>query len=158
LPTGADRPRAGARSAKARRDGEGAARRPPLPSARALRLILDELEAAKATLGAATEALRAVDARVRSWDRSEAFLDRRAHALHDEATTAFAAALDVQHAFLARLADRGDRTLGPAFSSRLRAAGTRRLQARVHRELRALQRAFEGGGALLARTLTALDA
>ena len=56
-----------------------------------------------------------------------------------------------------RLADRGDRALGAALSSRLRAAGTRRLQARVHRELRGLQRAFEGGGALLSRTLAGFD-
>jgi hypothetical protein len=106
-------------------------------------------------LDEATSALRAVDARVRAWDRAEAFLARRARALHDETTTRFAVVLDGLHALLVRLADR---SLGPAFSSRLRAAGTRRLQARVHRELRALQRAFEGGGALLARTLTAFDA
>jgi len=134
--------------------GAGPARRPPLPSARALRAILDELEAAKATLGEASAALRSVDARVRAWDRAEAFLSRRAFALHDEATTRFAQALDGLHALLVRLSDR---SLGPAFSSRLRAAGTRKLQARVHHELRALQRAFEGGGALLAKTLDALD-
>ncbi|HEY2731876.1 MAG TPA: hypothetical protein VGK52_18160 [Polyangia bacterium] len=158
MSTGVDRPRAGAKSVKAKATVGGTGRKPPLSSSRALRAILDELAAARATLDAATAALRAVDARVRSWDRSEAFLDRRALALHDEATTAFAEALDGLHALLVRLADRGDRTLGQAFSSRLRAAGTRRLQARVHRELRALQRAFEGGGALLARTLMALDA
>jgi hypothetical protein len=134
---------------------DAALRRPPQRSSRALRALLEELEAAKATLEAAKDALRAVDARVRSWDRSEDFLARRAYTLHDEATTRFAQALDVLHALLVRLADR---SLAPAFSSRLRAAGTRRLQAQVHRELRGLQRAFEGGGALLARTLQALDA
>jgi hypothetical protein len=153
LPTEVDRPRAGARGAKG--VGAGTARRPPHRSARALRGMLDELEAAKAALEGATEALRAVDARVRSWDRSEAFLERRAHALHDEATARFAQALDVLHALLVRLADR---SVSPAFSSRLRAAGTRRLQAQVQRELRGLQRAFEGGGALLSRTLQAFDA
>jgi hypothetical protein len=125
---------------------------------RALRTILDELVAARATLGRATEALHAVDTRVRAWDRSEAFLARRAHALHDEATARFAASLDELHALFVRLADRAHPTLGPALTSRLRAAGTRRLQARVRRELRALQRAFEAGGALLSRALRALDA
>jgi hypothetical protein len=147
-------PREGARGVKSKPSDGGTGRKPPLRSARALRAILDELEAARATLDAATVTLRAVDARVRSWDRSEAFLDRRAHALHDEATTVFAQALDGLHALLVRLADR---RLGPAFSPRLRAAGTRKLQARVHRELRGLQRAFEGGGALLSRTLVAFD-
>jgi hypothetical protein len=164
LPNEADRPtaalprraRAGARGAKA---GEGVgkrARRPPRASARALRGILDELASVKDRLATATDALRAVDARVRSWDRSEpdTFLARRAHTLHDEATTRFAESLDGLHALLVRLADR---SLSPAFSSRLRAAGTRRLQARAHRELRALHRAFEGGGALLSRTLESLD-
>jgi hypothetical protein len=119
-----------------------------------LRVLLEELAEAKATLQGATEALRVVDARVRSWDRSEAFLARRAHALHDEATARFAQSLDGLHALLVKLADR---SAGPAFSARLRAAGTRRMQARVHRELRGLQRAFEGGGALLARSLEAFD-
>ena len=106
-----------------RRGGQrGRVQRPGRPATRAGRRA--------ATLDAASVALRAVDARVRSWDRAEAFLDRRAHALRDEATTAFAAALDGLHALLVRLADRGDRTLGPAFSTRLRAAPTRRLLAR----------------------------
>jgi hypothetical protein len=150
--TGVDRPRAGARGPKG--TDKAGARRPPLPSTRALRAILDELDGARETLRGATEALRAVDARVRSWDRAEDFLARRAHALHDEATAEFARALDGLHALLVRLADQ---SLGPAFSSRLRAPATRRLQARVRQELRALQRAFEGGGALLGRTLAALD-
>jgi hypothetical protein len=154
VPTEVDR--GGARGGKAPRGGESA-RRPPRASTRALRGILDELAAARETLMRATEALRSVDARVRSWDRSESFLARRAHALHDEATARFAESLDGLHALLVRLADRTHPTLGPAFSSRLRAAGTRRLQARVRRELRGLQRAFEGGGALLSRTLQAFD-
>jgi hypothetical protein len=145
LATGSDGPRASAGT-----------RKPPRSSARALRGLLGELAAAKAAHATATEALRTVDARVRSWDRSEAdgFLARRAYALHDEATTRFAKSLDELHALLVRLADR---SLAPAFSSRLRAAGTRRLQAEVHRELRGLQRAFHGGGALLSRTLQAFD-
>jgi hypothetical protein len=155
VPTRADDPTL---PVKPRRGGDATTRRPPLRSERALRALLDKLEAAKVTLEDATQRLRAVDARVRSWDRSEAFLARRAHTLHDEATTAFAQALDGLHLLLVRLADRGDRTLGAALSSRLRAAGTRKLQARVHRELRGLQRAFEGGGALLSRTLAAFDA
>jgi hypothetical protein len=157
LPTGADRPRAGGRGGKGARAGEAKgtpARRPPRPSTRALRSILDELGAARETLSVAMDALRAVDARVRSWDRSEAFLERRALTLHDEATARFAQSLDGLHALLVRLADR---SVSPAFSSRLRAAGTRRLQAQVHRELRGLQRAFEGGGALLSRTLQSFD-
>jgi hypothetical protein len=132
----------------------GAERRPPRRSSRALQAILDELDAAKVKLAEVTGALRAVDARIRAWDRSEAFLERRARMLHEEATTRFAQGLDGLHALLVRLADRSE---GPAFSSRLRAAGTRRLQARVHRELRVLQRAFEGGGAILARTFDAFD-
>jgi hypothetical protein len=134
------------------------ARKSPRPSSRALRGVLDELAAARETLTRATEALRAVDARVRAWDRSESFLARRAHALHDEATARFAASLDELHALFVRLADRAHPTLGPALSSRLRGPGTRRLQAQVRRELRGLQRAFDGGGALLSRTLRAFDA
>ena len=140
------------------RAGARAARRPPRPSARALRGILDELTGARATLARATETLRAVDARVRAWDRSEAFLARRALALHDEATTRFAASLDQLHALFVRLADRAHPTLGSAFAPRPRGAGTRRLHASVRRELRALQRAFEGGGALLSRTLDPFEA
>jgi hypothetical protein len=119
--------------------------------------VLSELEGARQALAGASEALRAVDARVRAWDRSEAFLARRAHALHDEATARFAESLDELHALFVRLADRAHPTLGAAVSTRLRAAGTRRLQAQVRRELRALQRAFESGGALLSRTLQAFD-
>jgi hypothetical protein len=171
--TEAARPRTGGRGTKAipkaARSVEAAAqpadtrakaakRRPPRPSARALRVILDDLNTVKARLQAATDELRGVDARIHSWDRSEAFLARRAHALHDEATARFAAALDELHAFVARLADRADATFDAAFSPRLRAAGTRRLQARVRSELRGLQRAFQGGGALLARSLEAFDA
>jgi hypothetical protein len=74
--------------------------------------------------------------------------------VHDEATTRFARSLDDLHALLVRLADR---SLSSTFSSRLRAAGARRLQAQVHRELRSLQRAFQGGGALLSRTLQSFD-
>jgi hypothetical protein len=122
-----------------------------------LRAIVDELAGARETLGQASDALRVVDTRVRSWDRSEAFLARRAHALHDEATARFAQSLDELHALFVRLADRANPTLGSALSSRLRAAGTRRLQAQVRRELRGLQRAFETGGALLSRTLQSLD-
>jgi hypothetical protein len=148
--TSVDRPRAGARGAKSKEGG----RRPALRSTRALRAILDEVDAARDTLRVASEALRAVDARVRAWDRTETFLARRALVLHDEATMRFAQALDGLHALLVRLSDQSN---GPAFSSRLRAPATRRLQARVRQELRALQRAFEGGGALLGRTLDALD-
>jgi hypothetical protein len=170
--TEANRPRTGGRGAKtnpkAARGGDAAAqpagtgakvakRRPPRPSARALRVILDDLDAVKTRLQAASDELRGVDARIHAWDRSEAFLARRALALHDEATARFAAALDELHAFVARLADRADATFDAAFSPRLRAAGTRRLQARVRSELRALQRAFQGGGALLARSLEAFD-
>jgi len=126
-------------------------------ASRALRLVLGELETTRGRLKAATESLRAVDARVRAWDRSEAFLARRAHALHDEATARFAQALDGVHALLVRLADRGAPVTAAALGARPRAAGTRRLQARVHRELRGLQRAFEGGGALLTQTLKAFD-
>jgi hypothetical protein len=122
-----------------------------------LRGVLDELSAAKTSLEAAIDDLRAVDLRVRSWDRAEAFLARRALAVHDEATARFAQSLDQLHALFVRLADRADPTLGPAFSPRLRAPGTRRLQARVRRELRALQRAFESGGALLSRALEPFD-
>lgn len=172
MPNEADRPRTSGRGSKtqtkAARVQSGAAagtaeagakkRRPPRPSARALRVILDDLNTVKARLQGATDELRGVDARIHSWDRSEAFLARRAHALHDEATARFAAALDELHAFVARLADRADATFDAAFSPRLRAAGTRRLQARVRSELRGLQRAFQGGGALLARSLEAFDA
>jgi hypothetical protein len=147
--------RAGARSSKPARPGEG--RRPPRPSSRALRAVIEELAGARETLAGACEALRTVDARVRAWDRSGAFLARRAHALHDEATARFAQSLDQLHALVARLADRANPTLAPALASRLRAAGTRRLQAQVRRELRGLQRAFESGGALLSRTLRAFD-
>jgi hypothetical protein len=134
-------------------------RRPPQASTRALRGILDEVATARGALALASDALRAVDARVRSWDRADpdSFLARRAHTLHDDATARFAASLDQLHALLVRLADRSDPMLGSAFSARLRAAGTRRLQARVRRELRGLQRAFEGGGALLSRTLVSFD-
>jgi hypothetical protein len=171
LPTEADRPRTGGRGTKsqpkvARAESSAPAgtseagakkRRPPRPSARALRIILDDLNTVKARIQAATDELRAVDARIHAWDRSEAFLARRALTLHDEATARFAAALDELHAFVARLADRADATFDAAFSPRLRAAGTRRLQARVRSELRGLQRAFQGGGALLARSLEAFD-
>jgi hypothetical protein len=160
VPTKADHPRSGGRGSKAARvaDGKGApARRAPRRSTRALRALLEELAGARAALTRASAELSAVDTRVRSWDRSEAFLQRRAYALHDEATARFAESLDGLHALLVRLADRDDPTLGPAFSTRLRAAGPRRLQARVRRELRGLQRAFEGGGALLSRTLQSFD-
>ena len=164
MPTEADRPagsprgaREGARRAKPARTGEGAARRPPRPSSRALRGVLEELAGARVKLAGASEALRSVDARVRAWDRSEAFLARRAHALHDEATASFAQSLDELHALFVRLADRAHPTLAPGLASRLRAAGTRHLQAQVRRELRGLQRAFESGGALLSRTLRAFD-
>jgi hypothetical protein len=156
LPTEAEGPRTSARGGKARA-GE-AVRRPPRSSSRALRGVLEELAGAREELARASDALRAVDTRVRAWDRSEAFLARRAHALHDEATARFAQSLDELHALFARLADRANPTLTNALSSRLRAAGTRRLQAQVRRELRGLQRAFENGGALLSRTLRSFDA
>jgi hypothetical protein len=120
-----------------------------------LRGVIEELAGARVKLADASEALRSVDARVRAWDRSGAFLARRAHALHDEATARFAQSLDELHALFVRLADRAHPTLGSG--SRLRAAGTRRLQAQVRRELRGLQRAFECGGALLSRTLRSFD-
>ena len=94
--------------------------------------------------------------RVRAWDRAQpkGFLARRARALHDEATTRFARSLDGLHALLVRLADK---SLGPALSSRLRAPRTRRMQARIRQELRGLQRAFDGGGALLARSIETFE-
>jgi hypothetical protein len=125
-----------------------------------LQTLLDELGAARAALDAATAALRSVDVRVRSWDRDEPFQARRARALHDEATTRFARSLDELHGLLVRLSDRGNPSnpfLGPAFSSRLRAPRSRRLQARIRQELRGLQRAFDGGGALLARTIQTFE-
>jgi hypothetical protein len=126
-----------------------------VPSARALQTLLDELGAARAMLDDATQVMRAIDARIRSWDRTDerGFLARRGRVLHDEATTRFARSLDGLHGMLVRLADRGDRTWGPALSTRLRAPRTRRLQARIRQELRGLQRAFDGGGALLARSI-----
>jgi hypothetical protein len=149
-------PRA-ARRAKPARAGQEVAGRPSRPSSRALRGVIEELSGARSKLAGASEELRSVDARVRGWDRSGAFLARRAHALHDEATARFAETLDELHALFVRLADRANPTLASAFSTRLRAAGTRRLQAQVRRELRGLQRAFESGGALLSRTLRAFD-
>src|SRR5262249_54283961 len=138
--------------------GAGAAprRRPPVRSQRALQTLLDELGAARAMLDEATAAMRDVDARVRSWDRAKpkGFLARRARVLHDEATTRFARSLDGLHALLVRLADK---SLGPALSSRLRAPRTRRMQARIRQELRGLQRAFDGGGALLARSIETFE-
>jgi hypothetical protein len=158
LPTEADHPRAGARG-KAAGAGAETGRRPPVPSARALQKLLDELGAARAMLDEATQAMRAVDTRIRSWDRAEArgFLARRGRVLHDEATTRFARSLDGLHAMLVRLADRGDSMWGRALSSRLRAPRTRRLQARIRQELRGLQRAFDGGGALLARSIETFE-
>jgi hypothetical protein len=155
LPTEADRPRAGARG-KAAGVGPEAKRRPPVQSSRALQTLLDELGAARALLDDATQAMRAVDARVRSWDRAEArgFLARRARVLHDEATTRFARSLDGLHGLLVRLADK---SVTPALSSRLRAPRTRRLQARIRQELRGLHRAFDGGGALLARSIETFE-
>ena len=154
----AEGPRAAGRAGKPAGAGEldkGApARRPARPASRALRVLLGEVGAAKATLQEATDALRSIDARVRSWDRAEAFLERRAHALHDEATARFAQSLDALHPLVIRLLDS---SAGPAFSSRLRAAGSLRLQAQVRSELRGLQRAFQGGGALLSRSLEAFE-
>jgi hypothetical protein len=130
-------------------------RRPPRPSSRVLEAILDELATAKANLMTATEALRAVDTRVRGWDLCEAFMARRGTVLRDEATTQFAHALDALHGLLVRLADR---SLGATFATRLSAPGKRRLEAKIRQELRYLQRAFDGGSLLLARTLRSFGA
>jgi hypothetical protein len=118
--------------------------------------MLAELEAARATLDAATARLHAVDARIRSWggDAAGVFVSRRGRALHAEATTRFAEALDGLHELLVRTADR---SASPAFSSKARSPATRRLQARIRTHLRVLQRAFDGGGALLARALNAQE-
>jgi hypothetical protein len=118
--------------------------------------MLAELEAARATLDAATAALQAVDARVESWGRGgdDVFLVRRGRMLHVEATARFAQALDGLHELLVRIADR---SAAPAFSSRPRSPATRRLQARIRTQLRVLHRAFDGGGALLARALSSLE-
>ena len=67
MPTRSDDPKL---QVKPPRGGDATTRRPPLRSERALRALLDKLEAAKVTLEAATQCLRAVDARVRSWDRT----------------------------------------------------------------------------------------
>jgi hypothetical protein len=117
--------------------------------------ILDELETAKARLLAVTEGLRAIDTRVGSWDQREAFMARRGLMLREEATEQFACALDALHELLVRLADR---SLGPAFASRLSAPRTRKLQAKIRQELRYLQRAFDGGSLLLAKTLRSFGA
>jgi hypothetical protein len=115
--------------------------------------MLAELEAARATLDAATARLHAVDARVRAWNQVEGdFVLRRGRTLHAEATAAFAQALDGLHELLVRTADR---SAAPAFSSRHRSPAMRRLQARIRTHLRVLHRAFDGGGALLARALNA---
>jgi hypothetical protein len=118
--------------------------------------VLDELQAAKSAVDGAAAVLRGVDARVRSWDRSEPgdFLARRGRTLHEEATAGFARALDGLHVLLVRLADR---SAASTFSSRLRSQTTRRLQARVRTQIRSLQRAFDGGSALLARALESAD-
>jgi hypothetical protein len=142
--------------ARAAAKASSAPRRPPRSSSsRVLQGILDELETAKASLLAATEVLRTVDIRVRAWDQREAFMARRGLALREEAATRFAHALDALHGLLVRLADRG---LGAAFGARLTAPGTRRLQAKIRQELRYLQRAFDGGSLLLAKTLRSFGA
>jgi hypothetical protein len=138
-----------------RADRQKPGRRPAAAaSSRVLQRILDELATAKTSLAAASDVLRSVDARVRSWDLREPFLARRGLMLRDEAATRFAQALDALHELLVRLADR---SLAPAFASRLRAPRTRTLQVKIRQELRYLQRAFDGGSLLLARTMGALD-
>jgi hypothetical protein len=158
VPTEAKPPRELARGGKASGAGAAVKRRPAVRSARALQMLLEELGAARAMLDDAMAALRAVDARLGSWDRSGAdgcqFLARRARALHDEATTRFARSLEGLHGLLVRLADR---SAGPAFSARLRSPATRRLQARVRQQLRTLHRAFDGGGALLSRSIATFE-
>jgi hypothetical protein len=118
--------------------------------------MLAELVAARAVLDAATARLHAVDARVRAWgaDTEGAFVSRRGRALHAEATTGFAQALDGLHELLVRIADR---SASPAFASRPRSPAMRRLQARIRTHLRVLHRAFDGGGALLARSLSSRE-
>jgi hypothetical protein len=120
--------------------------------------MLAELESARATLDAATAAFQAVDARVRAWASGGGclgtFLERRSRTLRAEVTAMFAQALDGLHELLVRIADRSS---SPAFSSRLRSPATRRLQARIRTQLRVLHRAFDGGGALLARSLSSQE-
>jgi hypothetical protein len=138
-----------------RADRQKPGRRPATSvSARLLEGVLGELAVAKAGLAAASDLLRGIDARVRTWDLTEPFQARRGRALREETAALFARALDVLHELLVRLADR---SLAPAFVSRLSAPRKRRLQAKIRQELRYLQRAFDGGSLLLARTLDAPD-
>ena len=117
---------------------------------RALRLLLGELGEANRRLLGETEALRAIEARVRDWDLGQAFQARRGHALRVEATVRFSGALDDLHELLARLFDG---RLSPALAERPVSPRRRRLLAEIRSELRYLQRAFDGGNLLLANTL-----
>lgn len=117
---------------------------------RALRLLLIELGEAKRRLLGETEALRAIEARVRDWDLTEAFQARRGHALRIEATVRFSGALDDLHELLARMSDARQ---APALATRPLSPRRRRLLAEIRSELRYLQRAFDGGNLLLANML-----
>jgi hypothetical protein len=110
--------------------------------------VLQQLSAAKQLLLAETEALRAIDSRVRSWDLSEPFLARRSHALRAEATARFGHALDRLHDLLLQVSE-GRLFAKPSVQSQR----SRKLMIEIRNELRYLQRAFDGGSVLLAATL-----
>ena len=117
---------------------------------RALRLLLGELGEAKRRLLGETEALRAIETRVREWDLAQPFQARRGRALRAEATVRFSDALDDLHDLLARLSDA---RRPPALVARPISPRRRRLLAAIRSELLYLQRAFDGGSLLLANTL-----
>jgi hypothetical protein len=137
--TGGRLPAAGGPELGARAGGDG----------RALRLLLGELGEAKRRLLGETEALRAIETRVREWDLSQPFQARRGRTLRVEATVRFSEALDDLHELLAGLSD----TRSPARGARPLSPRRRRLLAAIRGELRYLQRAFDGGSLLLANTL-----
>jgi hypothetical protein len=124
------------------------------PTLRGLREALDRLVAAKANLGGASEALRAVEHRVSapSWDVREPFMARRGRALRAEATARFASALDALHTLLATVTAHA---LPEGALRASRSPRARRLLVEIRHELRCLQRAFDGGSLLLARALDA---
>jgi hypothetical protein len=140
---------------RADRPSSAGGSRPAAGTPDLLQQLLDELGLAKQRLLGETEALRAVDARVRSWDLGEAFLARRSRALRAEATVRFGEALDSLHLLLLRLSETNLRVAPRVLAGR---AGTRRLLIAIRNELRYLQRAFDGGSLLLASTLASFSA
>jgi hypothetical protein len=118
-------------------------------------VLLAELAAAKHELVVATEALRAVEGRLRSpsWDAREPFMARRGRALHREATQRFGRALDGLHALLVSVNQRLPRATAGGASAQPRGPRARRLLAQIRQQLRYLQRAFDGGSMLLASAL-----